>query len=275
MNVKRATQTNKILDGTNKPIIGMVHVGALPGTPNAGLSVHELASRATEEAVILAEAGFDAIILENMHDRPYLRRHVGPEITSAMTRIGAAVRSAVTCPIGVQILAGANREAIAVAHVIDAQFIRAEGFVFSAVADEGFLGEAAAGPLLRYRKSINAESIAVWCDIRKKHSSHAITSDLDLPAWARAAEFCGAEAVIVTGDATGDPVEPESLAAVRESTALPIVVGSGARPEQLLALFEYADAVIVGSYLKQDGKWMNRLDEKRLQSFVAAAKRAR
>jgi len=275
MDKKRVTKGTEILTGLNKPIIGMVHVGALPGTPKAECSVQELADRSAEEAVILAEAGFDAIILENMHDRPYLRKHVGPEIVSAMTRVGATVRGAVACPIGVQILAGANREAIAVAKAIDAQFIRAEGFVFSAVADEGFLGEADAGPLLRYRKSIGAESIAVWCDIKKKHSAHAITADLDLPAWARAAEFCSAEAVIVTGDETGDPVDVESLAAVRESTALPVVVGSGATPEALPSLFEYADAVIVGSYLKRGGKWMNQLDAKRVQSFIAAAKKAR
>lgn len=275
MNTTRAEQANTILERMNKPIIGMVHVGALPGTPKAEYSVQRLADRAAKEAVTLTEAGFDAIILENMHDRPYLPKLVGPEIVSAMTRIGAAVRNAVTDPIGVQILAGANREAIAVAQAVDAQFIRTEGFVFSAVADEGFLGEADAGPLLRYRKSIGAESIEVWCDIKKKHSAHAITADLDLPAWARAAEFCGADAVIVTGDETGDPVEVESLAAVRESTSLPIVVGSGATPEQLPVLFEYADAVIVGSYLKHDGRWMNRLDEKRIQSFVSVAKKAR
>ena len=48
------------------------------------------------------------------------------------------------------------------------QFIRAEGFVFSHVADEGFM-DACAGDLMRYRKSIDANDVAVYNDIKKKH----------------------------------------------------------------------------------------------------------
>jgi len=181
----------------------------------------------------------------------------------------------VSVPIGVQILAGANEEALAVAHAISAQFIRAEGFVFASVADEGVLDEADAGLLLRYRKMIGAESVAILCDIKKKHSSHMLTGDIDLPATAQAAEFFGADGVIITGDVTGDPVDVEALGAVRAVTELPIVVGSGATAEQLPELFKYADMVIVGSYLKRDGLWSNELDEERVRHFVEYAERAR
>src|SRR5690606_22936151 len=101
----------------------------------------------------------------------------------------AAVRDAVACPLGIQILAGANRAALAVAHAAGLQFIRAEGFVFASVADEGLLDEADAGPLLRYRKMIGAEHVAIFADIKKKHSSHAITADVDVSETTKAAEF--------------------------------------------------------------------------------------
>ena len=158
------------LFGREKALIGMVHVQALPGAPGApgsGLSVEAIAAQAVEEARMLIDAGFSGLLLENMHDVPYLLREVGPEVVAAMTAVGAAVREAVRdVPLGIQILAGANRAALAVAHAIGAQFIRAEGFVFSSIADEGLLAEADAGPLLRERKRIGAENVKILADIK-------------------------------------------------------------------------------------------------------------
>src|SRR5439155_19909136 len=116
-----------------------------PGTPRALLSVEELSQQAVHEAALLADGGVDAIMLENMHDLPYLNRRVGPEIVAGMTVVCAAVRAAVSIPLGVQVLAGANRAAIAVAHSTGCQFVRCEGFVFSHVADEGLMAQADAG----------------------------------------------------------------------------------------------------------------------------------
>ena len=85
-----------------RTLIGMVHVDALPGTPRASLAPAEIARRAADEALVLRDAGFDAILVENMHDLPYLRREVGPEIVSAMTRaVGAVVEAAGDVPVGV------------------------------------------------------------------------------------------------------------------------------------------------------------------------------
>ena len=261
--------------GGRHALIGMVHVHALPGTPNARWSVREIAEHASAQAAQYADAGFDALIIENMHDRPYLRRRVGPEIVAAMTFIGQHVQQAVRVPLGVQILAGANSEALAVAHAIDAQFIRAEGFIFASVADEGILEEADAGALLRYRRTIGADAVRVCADIKKKHSSHAITSDVDIAETARAAEFCGADAVIVTGGETADPVDLETLAAAKSAAQGPVMVGSGVTPEQIPHLCPQADAFIVGSFCKQGGDWRNDLDSNRLESMVAAVESVR
>src|SRR5574342_778307 len=134
-----------------KPIIAMIHVGALPGTPASAMSVRELIELAAREARVYLEGGVDGIAIENMHDLPYLRGGVGPEIVAAMTLLGQAVKSESGLPVGVQVLAGANREALAVAHAAQLDFIRAEGFAFAHVADEGII-ESSAAKLLRYRK---------------------------------------------------------------------------------------------------------------------------
>ena len=104
-----------------------------------------------------------------MHDIPYLNKNVGPEIVAGMTVVCSEVRREVAkMPCGIQILAGCNEQAIAVAKVCGLDFIRAEGFVFSHIADEGTMN-ADAGHLLRYRKQINAENVMVLTDIKKKH----------------------------------------------------------------------------------------------------------
>lgn len=258
--------------GRAKALVGMVHVGALPGTPRSERSVADIAAAARDEARLLVDGGFDAILLENMHDVPYLRGRVGPEIVAAMTSVTQAVRDAIDVPLGVQILAGANEEALAVAHATGAQFVRVEGFVFAHVADEGLFAEADAGPLLRYRKQIGAEHVGIIADVKKKHSSHALTADVDLAETTRAADFFGADGIIVTGVATARAVSPDDLAQARSATDLPLLVGSGVTPESAASLFAHADALIVGSWYKHDGLWSNPPDPDRVRELVAAAR---
>ncbi|MFM8312767.1 MAG: BtpA/SgcQ family protein, partial [Deltaproteobacteria bacterium] len=209
-----------------KLLMGMVHVGALPGTPHFHGDVEQVIEKAVGEAKALNAAGFSALVIENMHDTPYLRSKVGPEITASMAVISAEIRKVVSIPIGIQILAGANEAALSVAQAVGADFIRVEGFVFSHIADEGLI-ESCAGTLLRLRKELGAESVKIIADIKKKHSSHTITSDISIAETAHAAEFFGADGVILTGVSTGTAASPEELATVRKVTKLPIWIGSG------------------------------------------------
>ena len=128
----------------SKPVVGVIHVGALPGTPRNSQPVAELVASAREEAKIYRECDVDGVIIENMHDVPYLRGEVGPEIVAAMTAIATEVKHECRLPAGIQILAGANIEAMAVAHAAGLDFIRAEGYAYAHVADEGLIQASAA-----------------------------------------------------------------------------------------------------------------------------------
>ena len=165
--------------GKHKPVIAMIHVQALPGTPAYRGEPESIIEKAIEEARTYKKAGVDILMIENMHDRPYINRAVGPEITAMMTSVGREVKRESGMLCGIQILAGANREALAAAQAGGLDFIRAEGFVFSHIADEGQMQSDAAN-LLRYRKMIGAGDILVFTDIKKKHSSHATTADVSL-----------------------------------------------------------------------------------------------
>jgi hypothetical protein len=257
-----------------KPVIAMIHVAALPGTPESRLSVAEIVALAVQEARLYRAGGVDGIGIENMHDLPYLRGGVGPEIVAGMTLVGQAVKAECGLPVGIQVLAGANLEAMAVAHAAGLDFIRAEGYVFAHVADEGLI-ESSAAKLLRYRKLIGAERVQVWADVKKKHSAHAITADVSLGLTAETVEFMRGDVVIVTGAVTGDPCRVEDVAEARAHTRLPVVLGSGVTVDNLDQYFELADGFIIGTHFKIDSYWANTVAPPRVAAFMAKTEQLR
>ncbi|CAI4227353.1 unnamed protein product [Auanema sp. JU1783] len=252
-------------------VFGMIHVPALPGTPRNRNSMQDILQIVRREATIYADSGIDGIIVENMHDIPYLKKPIGPEIVSGMSLACQEVNNVLGSRrkkfvLGLQILAGCNEEALAVAHNTGFDLIRAECFVFSHVADEGWM-DGCAGSLLRYRRTLGADNVSIITDIKKKHSSHSVTSDLSIGEVAQAAEFFLADGVIVTGNSTGKQADPKDLLEVKKSCRLPVFIGSGVSTFNL-DMFQEADGLIVGSEFKKEGKWMNELEPQRIIKFM-------
>lgn len=261
-------QKFKSIFKSDTPIIGMIHLKALPGTPKYKSHSAYIIDEALKEADIYKKAGIDAIMIENMHDVPYLKGGVGHEISSIMTLVAYLIKQRTNLTVGIQILAGANKEALAAAKASGADFIRAEGFVFAHTADEGII-EAQAGELLRYRSKIDADSIAVLTDIKKKHSSHAITQDVSLLDTAKAAKFFLSDGVIITGNHTGMAASIDELKTLKDSLNFPVIIGSGVTLENVSRYFPICDAMIIGSYFKDNGYWENDLSYDRVAGFMA------
>lgn len=186
-----------------------------------------------------------------------------------MTRLSMEIKSIIPnrTPCGIQVLACGNQQALAIAKATNLQFIRVEGFVFSHIADEGFTN-ANAGELLRYRRNIDAEDVLVFTDVKKKHSSHSITEDISLLETVKAAEFFLSDGVILTGSSTGHAANPEDLNAVHGNTKVPILIGSGVTGDNVEKYFPKANGLIIGSYFKAGGDWMNDLSEERVENFM-------
>lgn len=270
---KSILRANNFLKG-QKAIIGMIHVDALPGTPRFSSALPAIIAKAKTEAEIYQKAGIDMLAIENMHDLPYLSQTVGPEIVAAMAVIGYEVKKATGLRCGVQILAGANIESLAVAQAAGLDFVRVEGFVFAHVADEGLI-TASAGSLMRYRRQIGGDKILVLSDIKKKHSAHALTADLDIAEIARAAEFFLSDGVIVTGASTGAFASLEELQRVKNAVTIPVLVGSGITIENVADYLAIADALIVGSYFKKGGHWSQAVDFERVRRFMEIVRQLR
>ncbi len=243
-------------------LIGMVHLLPTPGSPNWGGSMTDLLNAVERDADNLVAGGCDALLVENMADMPYLRGDVPAEVVATMALATERV-IARGLPTGIQVLAGANRQALGIAAATGAHFLRVEAFAYAHVADEGWM-DACAGPLTRARASL-CPKIALWTDVQKKHAAHTITADIALADMAHGHAYCGADALIITGSSTGKRTSPEQVRTA-QTAGLPVVVGSGITADNA-AEFAHADALIVGSWLKAEGQWRNPVDVARVQAL--------
>ncbi len=258
-----------MLFGKKCSLIGVVHVHPLPGSSGYSGNMEQIFSFALTDAITYKEGGVDAIMVENMHDVPYLTGYVEPETTAAMTVIANAIKVQTKLPVGVQLLAGANLEALGVAVACNLDFIRVEGFVFAHVGDEG-IHDSCAAKLVRRRAHLKAGHVKIFADIKKKHSAHAITGDVSLVETAEAAAFFKADGVIVSGAATGKEPALEDVESLRHGAGLPVLVGSGITPENIPKYAPLVDGLIVGSSAKYDGHWENAVDAARVKKLSQA-----
>ncbi len=251
-------------------MIGVVHLPPLPGAAYYDGDMPRIIDKAFREALIYKETGFDAIMVENTHDTPYLKGGVAPETTAAMSVICQVLKKETAMPFGVQILAGANLEALGTAVACSLEFIRVEGFVFAHIADEGY-HEACAPTLIRRRHYLHADGVKIFADIKKKHSSHAITQDLSIAEVAKNAEYFRADGVIVTGAHTGESADLDEVKSVKSTVHIPVLIGSGITCENIGLFSQHAEALIIGSAANVDGLWSNAVERERCKRLVEAA----
>lgn len=273
-----ATAGNAItrIFGRDRVVIGVVHCPALPGSPShRGGPVAAIYDAAMRDAEAYVTGGVDGLIVENHGDIPFLRpADIGPETAAHLAVITDRIGRAFDVPLGINVLANAAINAFAVASAGGASFIRVNQWANAYVANEGIL-EGDAGRALRYRASLRAEHIAVFADSHVKHGAHAIVADRSIPELTRDLAFFGADAVIATGQRTGDTATMDEIDTIRDATHLPLLVGSGVTPDTVTAILERTSGVIVASALKEGGVWWNPVDVARVRHFMEIVRLSR
>ncbi len=273
-----ALQIDKLADifRTPKPVIGMVHCWPMPGAPGyTGYGVQTIIDHALRDAEKLVEGGVDGLIVENMWDIPFRAGpDIQPESIAAHAVVAAAVRRAVSLPMGINLVHNGGVALLGIAIASGADFIRVCMFTGAGVWDAGEWDEGCAADLMRRRKELDAEHIRLIADVDKKHSVRF--PGIDLATHIEWTRFFGADALIVSGRMTGDAPD---LGKVREAKALagdrPLLIGSGADETNIAAFMSVADGVIVGSSVKVGGVCENEVDLERVRRFVDAARSSR
>jgi membrane complex biogenesis BtpA family protein len=230
---------------------------------------------AERDARALAEGGADAVLVENFFDTPFAKDAVPAHTVAAMTRALLRVREAIgtDLPLGVNVLRNDARAALAIAHVCGARFIRINVFVGAAVTDQGLI-EGAARSAVLYRRELGAD-VALWADVFVKHATQLGGADgkLTLEDAARDAVHRGmADALIVSGAATGTPTDPETVRRASDAVpGTPVLVGSGFDPVSAPGLLGAgACGAIVGTSVKREGRVDQPVDPGRVRNLRAA-----
>ena len=247
--------------------IGMVHLPPLPGAPRSRLSIDACEQHALTDARSLAEGGADALIIENFGDAPFRPGTIDAHTVAAMTRIAATIRRAIDIPIGINVLRNDAAAALGIAVAVGAQFIRVNIHTGVMATDQGLIA-GRADETLRLRRALDADSIRIFADVLVKHAT-----PLGSPAMTDAVEDAIqrglADAIIVSGSATGKATDPADLAAAVEAASdVPVYIGSGATLETLPALIPPAHGAIIGTGLKENGNVHAPVDPARVRAFA-------
>lgn len=264
----RAPLISSLLSRPAPWLIGVLHLPALPGAPECTLPVDSVAAQAVEDAVQLQRAGFTAVLVENFHDRPFRRDRVDAETVAAMAVIVSRIASQVELPVGVNVLRNDALSGLGICAAAGGAFLRVNVLSGAAATDQGLI-EGRADELLRRRQALGSH-VAILADVDVKHATALDTR----PLTERARELVSrarADAVLVTGSATGQPVDLEQLSSVAEAIApAPALAASGATARQLPELLRRCAGVIVGTALKHPAT--GRIDPSRAAAFVEAAR---
>ena len=265
--------TNRIKAEPGKSrLLGVVHLWPLPGSPRWGGDRQALRQAAVKDAEALMNEGLDGFIVENFGDAPFHADRVEPWVVAEMAVVTRelTVAAGESALVGVNVLRNDARAALAVASAAGAGFIRVNVHTGVMFTDQGRIeGQAAA--TLRQRQLLD-RGIEIIADVAVKHATPP--QGFRLADAARDLVHRGhADAVIVTGTATGSAADGEDLRIVRAALPdHPVLVGSGVTPDNVVQLLGTADGVIVGTSLKEDGDVRRPVDPARVRDLVQAAR---
>jgi hypothetical protein len=273
----RSAPAESPVPGLPRGIIGVVHLPPLPGDPRcpAGTRAEAVLDFALRDADALAAGGVDGIVVENFGSTPFFKgtaaQPAPPHQVAFLAVASQAVRARFDGPLGVNCLRNDACASLGVALATAADFIRVNVHVGAYVTDQGLI-EGEAARTLAYRRRLGAEHVAIYADVLVKHA--APLAPLPPPQAAHDCVDRGlADALLVTGDATGAPVSVDLLREVRQAAhPAPVLIGSGLTPESAPLLAPEAHGAVVGTWLKRDGDVRAPVDPDRVQRLCCAVR---
>lgn len=250
-------------------LIGMVHLGALPGAPSFSGDLNAVVRAAVTDAHVLEDAGFGGVMIENFGDSPFYADDVPKVTVASMTRTAAEIAAATQLAVGVNVLRNDAAAALAVAAAVDAAFIRVNVLAGSMFTDQGLI-EGKAAEIVRLRDRI-CPDVAIMADVFVKHAVPPAGLRLE-DAVRDLAGRGGADAVVVSGVATGAAPDADRIATVKAAAgSTPVFIGSGADTATVRTLLSKIDGVIVGTAIKHGGVTTAPIDPALAAALVAAA----
>jgi len=265
--------TFEFFGAKKKVVIAMAHIGALPGAPayDRDGGVDKLVEGVAADLRKLQDGGVDAIMFGNEFDRPYQLK-APPEGVAAMTAVIQAVKGEIKRPFGVNYLWD-PAASVAIAVATGARFVR-EIFTGVFASDMGLWAPDCAAAA-RLRATLGRPDLKLMFNINAEFAYSLDQRPIELRA--RSAVFSSlADAILVSGPLTGEPVDQSSLRKAREAVpGTPLFANTGVTIDNVGDILAIADGVIVGTHLKVGGVTWSPVDGERVKRFMAVVDRLR
>jgi len=259
--------------GTEKPIIAMCHLQAMPGDPyfDKEKGMKWVVEKAKEDLLALQEGGVDAVMFSNEFSMPYLTT-VRPETVAAMARVIGELKHLIEIPYGVNCLWDPIAS-LDLAMAVDASFVRE---IFTGVYASDFgLWNTDCGKVVRHQREIGAEKVKLLFNIVPEAASYLAGRQIE--SIAKTTVFnCRPDALCVSGATAGSATNPETLQRVKSTVGDTVVfANTGCRVDTIENIFKVADGAVVGTTFKYDGKFENQTDKARVKEFMDKVKSIR
>lgn len=269
----------KEMFGVEKPIIAMLHLDALPGDPrfHYGDSMEQVVAHARADLKALQEGGVDGILISNEFSLPY-ERHMSFVTPAAMAYVIGALKSEIRVPYGVDCISD-GLATIELAAAVNAKFVRG---TFSGVyVGDGGLYNNDFSQLLRRKAALHLDDLKMLYFINPESDRNLDTRPLaDI---AKSTIFkAHPDGLCISANAAGQDVDEALIASVKDAAPdMAVLCNTGCRPDTIAQKLTYADAAVVGTYFKENGKLENaklenvRVDAARVKEFMAVVKALR
>jgi uncharacterized protein len=250
-----------------KPLIACIHLLPLPGSPYYTGEMRAVYDTALAEVALFQRYPIDGLIVENYRDAPFYPGSIPAETVAALAAVTREIVRVAQVPVGVNALRNDAHAAMAVATAAEAAFMRVNVHMGAVVSDQGII-QGMSHATLRLRAALRSR-VLILADAGVKHATPLAHRGLAMEA-RDLTERGLADAIIVSGAFTGEETSVRDIDIVRQHTTLPVLLGSGATPENLHKVYASIDGLIVGSTFKKDGKAENLVEETRVKAFMAA-----
>lgn len=259
--------------GTEKAIIAMLHMQAMPGDPgyNKEKGMRWVVEKAREDLRALQDGGVDAIMFSNEYSLPYLTK-VRTETVAAMARVIGELKAEIRVPFGVNCLWD-PKASLDLAMAVDAAFVRE---IFTGVYASDFgTWDTNCGDTVRHQYAIGAEKVKLLFNIVPEAAKYL--ADRDITSIAKSTVFnCKPDALCVSGLTAGSPTDMSVLEAVKGAVPDTVVfANTGSKKETIKDLLSIADGAVVATTFKYDGKFENQVDINRVKAFMDVVKEFR
>jgi membrane complex biogenesis BtpA family protein len=262
----------KDLFGTDKPVIGMLHLKALPTDPKYDPvgGVEAVLERAREDLHALQDGGIDGVLFCNEFSIPYVE-NVRVVTIACMARIIGELKKEIRIPFGVNVAVDPYK-AFDLACAVDAQFIR--GTFFGAYASDDGISSVPMGEMMRHKAELHLDDLKLLATIVPEGAKQI--AERPIEDVVRSVDFAmKPDAMLVFGLTAGRPIDDSLISRAKQVTETPVFASNGVRASTIENTLKIADGCVVGTSLKYNGSFYDAVDEDRVKELMDIAKKFR